>query len=1061
MDSNLLVTKIIVPSKRTDVLQRRRLLDFMHDYLGRKLLLVSATAGYGKTSLLVDFAHDTDLPVCWYSLDERDRDPQVFMEYLVAAIQRRFPHFGGRTTALLHSTNDKRTTDTYIGSLVTEIHEQIDTFFVIVLDDYQLVEDSAPINQLLDRLLSVLPENAHFIVASRTIPAQLNLTRLTAQQQVTGLGAGDLRFTADEIRAWVRQNYNLEISPTIADDLASQSEGWITGIVLTTPTLWRGLVQEWVKGYGPGSQLFEYLADQVLLQQSLELQQFLLDTSVLGEMTGALCNEFLGRSDAEELLQLAEKRNLFITRLQDQGYRYHHLFRDFLLTRLRQTQPTRWTHLLEKAAALFERHNKFDQAIEQWLAAEKWSQAARLLLNIAESYFQLGRWTSLSRWLDTLSRNDAVLEPELLLWRALLGAESGEIDLARRTFAQAQTKLEQRGETVKLARVLIESARYDDSFTRGIDKCRRALKILPPHEYQLHALGNRTMGVLTARSGDNLGAVELLTRAVELSERANNRYLQSEMESDLGGVNLLLGNWQAAETHFQNARTYWERLGHRSKLANALNNLAVLRYQQGELPRALELLLEALKQSHQSGYLRVEGYVLASLGDIYRDQGKFTEALDAYMSAAELANKVHEGFLTIFSYVAAADIWRMTGEYATAEKLLNATLNTATLHDSDYEVALVQMALGALALAQQDLKAGVRLLEYALPLLEQSNAKRDVARTRFFLARAAIERKQTTVAVQHLRALAALGAELDEDQFLWSEFVHAPFVLDFALGRKTGLTYYRRIAKRLAQQPQNRSPRVIALQTSYPSLKLYVLGEARAYVDGELVQKSAWQTATTQELFFFFATNPQGWRKEQVIAQMWSNAQTGQASDLFHACVYRIRRALFAECLVYQNGIYQLNPEVVRWLDVEEFEKALTLAQQTKDLDQKRSALEQAIELYQGDLMTDIYSDWSTPRRDQLRARYLDALTHLARHNATSGNSSRALDLYQQALVTDPVHEETYRGLMELYASQGNRAAALQTYLQCADKLDRELGAPPMAETTALYHRLLNETNSP
>lgn len=1058
MDSNLLVTKIIVPSKRNDLLSRRGLLDFMHEYLGRKLLLVSAAAGYGKTSLVVDFAHDTVLPVCWYSLDEGDRDPQVFLEYLVASIQRRFPQFGGRTTALLRTRDEKRPLDSAIGALVTEIYEQINTLFVLVLDDYHLVESSQPVNQLLDRLLAVLPDNAHIILASRTIPAQLTLTRLTAKQQVAGLGAADLRFTPEEIRALVRQNYGIEIAPAIADDMAVQSEGWITGIVLTTPSLWRGLLNQWISGYGPGSQLFEYLAGEVLLQQTPELQQFLLDTSVLGDMNRALCNELLGRNDSEELLQLAEKRNLFITRLEDEGYRYHHLFREFLLTRLRQTQPSRHDTLLRKAAGLFERRGKPDLAIDQWLAANEMGHAARLIFEIAEGYFQQGRWTTLTRWLEALGETEMSKEPRLLLWRALLGAEAGEGGLAERIFAQALAVFEAQGEARSLARALIESARYENNAARGMEKCKRALEILPPYEFQLHALGNRTMGALAGRSGDYADAVTLLEHAAVLAERANNRYLQSETETDLGLAYLVLGKRQEAETHFQTARTYWERLRHPAKLANALNNIALLRYQQGELPRAFELLSEALKQSHESGYLRVEAYVLASLGDVYRDQGKFSEAVDAYTLSAELAEKVHEGFLIIFTQVAAADIWRLTGEFTAAEDLLNSALNAATLHDSDYQIGLVQLGLGALALARKDPEAATRHLTYALPLFEHAQSKRDVGRAHFFLAHAAIQRKQTSTAVQHLRQLAALGMDLDEDQFLWSELLHAPFIVDFALTRKSGLSYYRRLARKLQERPQAHAPDLIALEVSYPRLELFAFGEASVLKDGVPVQKSVWQTATTQELFFFFVMNPQGWRKEQVIEQLWANASPGQASDLFHASVYRIRRALFAECLVYQNGLYQLNSEVVRWLDVEEFEKAMAAADQAQDADDKLRLLERAIELYQGDLLADSYADWCIGRREQLQTRFMDGLAQLAHLNFEVGNLSRALELYQAALVRDSLHEATYRGLMEVYVAQGNRAAAIQTYQQCLERLERELGVPPMPETVLLYRRLVVES---
>jgi ATP/maltotriose-dependent transcriptional regulator MalT len=600
MNPNLLVTKIVVPSRRNDVLCRQRLLDFVHEYVGRKLLLISASAGYGKTSLLVDFANDTELPVCWYSLEESDADPQVFVEYLVAAIQRKFPHFGGRTLALMRSPESNRSLDAALGALVNEIHEQIDTFFVIVLDDYHLVEHSEPVNQLLDRLLFFLPENAHVILASRTVPQHLTLTRLTARLQVAGLGTEDLRFSAEEIRELVLQNYRTEISEQMAQELASQSEGWITGIVLTSPTMWQGLLQEWIKGYNPGSQLFEYLANEVLAQQSPELQQFLLDTSVLNQMDVELCNELLGPRDSLAMFQLAEKRNLFITRLAEEGFRYHHLFREFLFQRLRQTQPKRFKDLQQRAAAVFERRGLMDQAIELWLAAGESSNAARLVEIVIEEYHERGRWETLDRWFRALPIHALGETPKLYLWSAILSAETGRIEEAREKFVLAIREFQARQDTIHLARTLIESARYQENLETAIEQCNHALSLLPAHEYPIHALAARTIGTLKAQHGDCAGAIPLLKQAVEHYEIANQRYEQSDAENQLGTVRFLCGDRAGAMTHFENARTYWQRVGNAAKLANTMNSIAVTRYQQGELELANHLFLQALNHSKSS-----------------------------------------------------------------------------------------------------------------------------------------------------------------------------------------------------------------------------------------------------------------------------------------------------------------------------------------------------------------------------------------------------------------------------------------------------------------------------
>lgn len=1054
LSPTLLITKVIVPSRRPDGLRRARLLDFLHESMDRKLVLVSAAAGYGKTTMLVDFAHDTSLPVCWYSLDAGDGDLHVFLEYLIAAVQQRFPHFGGRTLALLRELEQKQALDAYVGALVNDIHEQIDAVFALVLDDYHAVENSEPVNRFLDRLLYYLPENAHLILASRTLPTQLSLARLTGQMQVGGLGTADLRFTAEEIRVLIQTNFGLEITAAMADELAAQSEGWITGLVLTTPTLWRGLLRDWIKGFGPGNRLFDYLAMEVLVQQTPELQQFLLDTSVLAEMNVAVGNELLGRTDTEAMVAQAEKRNLFVTRLQDHGFRYHQLLREFLRARLQETQPARFRVLMEKAALLYERRGVPDRAIEYWLEVGDQQAAARLLLVIGEEYYERGRWQTLTRWLDALSDEVRRAEPMLLLWRAMLAGEQGVPDRAAQNFELALAGFEARGEVVNLARTLMTAARYEENLARGLAKCERALGMLPGHESLLRALGYRTMGALQARTGAWDQAMDYFQQALLLAERGDHRFLRSEVETSLGTGYFQRGDRQSAELHFQNARVYWERTGHSAKLANVLNSIAGMRYQHGELARAQELLLEALKQAHQSGYVRVEAYVLASLGEVYRDQGALAQALEAFSTSAEMAEKIREGYLVIFGRVAAAEIWRLNENLEMAELILQSAMSAAVLHDSNYEVGTVQAALGALRLAQGDMRRAVEHLERAVPLLEGAGAKRELGRARFYLALAAMQQRENMQAVRHLRALAAVGKELDEDQFLVCDAAHARQVPEFAVKRNAGGAYFRRLLKKM-EQTQEPSAQAAPLTGALPALELFALGDAQVVMNGAPVPKSAWQTAKTLELFFFFALNPGGWRKEQILEHLWGDAQRGQANDLFHVSVHRIRRALFPECLVFHQGLYQLNPEVVARFDVPEFEAALAEAEQTPLPETRIAAWERAIALYRGDLLDEMYVDWCVQRREGLRARHLGALARLGGLRLELGDTVRALECFQQVLRREPLHEATYRDLMKLHMALGNRAAAIQAYQMCVERLEQELGAPPMPETLDLYRRLV------
>jgi ATP/maltotriose-dependent transcriptional regulator MalT len=222
LDRPVIVTKVRPPRRRRDLLHRQRLIDELSRHVDRKLILVSAPAGYGKTSLLVDYVSECDLPVCWYRIDESDADPAAFFEYLVASLRQRYPEVGEPTLALLHAEG---TTDieALIGSLVNDVAEQIGEFFLLVLDDYQNLDAA---DAAVDALLRYLPDNCQVIILTRALPRRPTFTRLAAEGQVVGIGQEQLRFTAEEICQLLRLQQRREPSEEECARLAGDTEGW-------------------------------------------------------------------------------------------------------------------------------------------------------------------------------------------------------------------------------------------------------------------------------------------------------------------------------------------------------------------------------------------------------------------------------------------------------------------------------------------------------------------------------------------------------------------------------------------------------------------------------------------------------------------------------------------------------------------------------------------------------------------------------------------------------------------------------------------------------------------
>ncbi len=351
----LISNKIQVPPLASSLLRRERLVGFLHSNINHKLILVSAGAGYGKTSLLVDYAHDAELPICWYSLDAADNHVLTFVEYLVASIRRRFPHFGETVLRALRTfRGEAEDVEPFIRLLIDEIETQISGYFAIVLDDYHEVLESEPVNALVDGLLRYLPEHCHLIISSRAIPRRLTLTRLAAQEEIVGLGVRQLKFTREEIREVLAMRGITDLSPGQLDALAVRSEGWITAILLAAQTRWNETIEEIINLSGSLDNIFAYLAQEVLAQQPQSIQEFLLSTSVLEEMSAPLCDALLETNNSAQILRSLAEQGLFTFEVNSSAgwYQYHQLFRAFLLNKLETERPKAYRQLCLKEARI-------------------------------------------------------------------------------------------------------------------------------------------------------------------------------------------------------------------------------------------------------------------------------------------------------------------------------------------------------------------------------------------------------------------------------------------------------------------------------------------------------------------------------------------------------------------------------------------------------------------------------------------------------------------------------------------------------------------------------------
>ncbi|MDO8674043.1 MAG: tetratricopeptide repeat protein [Dehalococcoidia bacterium] len=627
------LTRVRVPRERADTLHRERLVDFLHEQVECRLILISAPAGYGKTTLLVDFAHSTEATICWYSLSEADIDLRVFLEYLVASIRQRYPNFGERTLSLLEKVTDlAKDLSSVVGILVTEMHEAIPEYFFIVLDDYHHVDDSPLVNEALDLILYYLPANCHIIVSSRTLP-RITLSRLAARRLVAGLGAADLRFTVQEIRDFMRTAFKMLLPEPMARQLAENSEGWITAIVLGTYGLSHGMLETITRARKSGSPVFDYLAGEVFNQQSPSLQTFLLESSVLRQFSAERCTEVTGITGTLELLQTVEDKNLFITRLEGSDwYQYHNLFAEYLRNKLKEEFPARYHEICLQAGAVCHRCGEADNAVQYYASAELYDRIITLIHNEGEDLLNTGRLQTMQRWLQVIPPEVMKVSPLLMTFQARVLYHTGELDKALALFDRAIGVFKLEGDNFNAARATAKRSsvlRLMGRQQEAVNDLRAVLQAAGSGS-ELEAEARKGIGIIQGIEGRFGESIAELKRSFVIYEGLGNTYQMAELFHALGMAHYSKADLSAAVEYYRRSLALSEKIGDLGFAATTLNNMAMVSYRQGEYAEALEILREALNKVRDAGYLRMEAHVLDSMGSVLLDAGEIDNAIKAY-----------------------------------------------------------------------------------------------------------------------------------------------------------------------------------------------------------------------------------------------------------------------------------------------------------------------------------------------------------------------------------------------------------------------------------------------
>jgi len=625
-------TKFVSPRLQDDVVLRSRLVDTLRAAVNsRPLTLLSAPAGYGKTTLLASLSNK---PLAWISIDEEDNDPARFFIALLTTLQKLDPGFGEDILSLLSSLeNPAGESRRIISAFINEALERLPET-LLVFDDLHLISEPV-IYSALDYLLEHLPTQLHLIIATRRDPP-LSLARLRARGQLAEFRAPDLRFTTDEASLFLNEKQHLGLSSEDLTRLQSRAEGWATGLRLLAGSLDHipsasdrtAFIQDLALS---DRYVFDFLADEVLKRQEPEMRVFLLETSILPEINSSLCVAVTGRRDAQSVLEELYRRNLFLIQAggTDRTYRYHALFAEFLREQLEQEMPERIAELHQRAAET-QKTTTPARAIAHYLSAELWDDAAQTIEQISEEFIRQGLLKTLHGWIETLPTPIRDAHPRLLYVSGMLALQHGELNDALTMLESARCRYEASGEQAGLAEVLllmIDTVSRQHDYVRQADLTQKAFVLHLPVHGRVQLLMAQTWQSIF--QPDYRQADETLDQALNLTLASNDLRAFNVMAPIMNAHLAFLPGGTARLEHY--CREVLARFGKSvtTICAGTLSVQSYLLFLNGTLEQAAGTADEALSLCNQLGGVAYSDFqarfVQAQIAGIGGDHARIEE----------------------------------------------------------------------------------------------------------------------------------------------------------------------------------------------------------------------------------------------------------------------------------------------------------------------------------------------------------------------------------------------------------------------------------------------------
>lgn len=1075
-------TKLLPPRAVSELLPRPRLTEKLQANLNSIITLVAADAGCGKTTLIADFIRQQSRQSVWYQLDHTDADPFVFLGYIAHGIKNFAPNFGETFLPYLSEATDEllRFPERAVDLLLNEILENIEQPFFLVLDDYHHIGRDTIVHKLVDRLLQYSSEMVHLIITTRDLPP-LAIMRRRSQSAALIINRDDLLFTDEEVRELFRKTLNVELKDEEIAEYRKRTHGWITALQLVRQVAEQEI---YAKSETPKLDLsnllhqsekdiFDYFAEEVFSREPEDIQDLLLRLSLLESLPLDVCSRLFPDKRCAAVLPELLQKNVFLTVAGDtktsEVYRLHPLFRDFLQRRLRsEIGRAELEKERGRIADYFLVENQWEQAIPYFLEAEEFEKAAQIIAENGGEWIAGGAITTLDNFIEKIPL--AVLDkfPRSLLHKAEIARLRGETEKSTNLLNRAVKLLAKEKDKTGEAEALHSLA----SLARRKGDCGTAFKFLEEAEKLVDENSEtflkcaNTRGLCLIAQNSWTQAEQQFRYALELAEKLSNEHFIRLITHNLALPAGFRGDFGEALRWFK--RIFRDDNDNKPFPQEAIGHLNVARLYlyRGEFEETERHLEHALELCQLYNLKSLRGEIFEAYGNFYRDKKDFTHAAEFYERALKAFEDAGINPQSRELDEERAKFYLMRGDPLKARAILENLIEARQKAGNEIGINTANLALCRVRLAQGDLKDLADEIKLIFQFFQEQHLNYDESNAALLLAETYFTENNRKEMFEPLQRALDLTARFDYEHWLRGEIQqNSKFFADEEVFEKLPLDLREEISAPTEVIAEVPIIQVVEAE-KVTDLTIKTLGFVEIYRDrSKPFASDAWTTRRSRDIFCYIATsNHRRVDKEVLIDAFWGEEDLAAIEKNFHPTISHIRKALNSRqsfkqnFLVFRDGAYQLNPELVYSIDTEEFETAISEAEKAKrekNIENFRKNLEIANELYRGEFMSGIYEDWADERRGFYNEQHSRVLNALAKLAFSEKSWSNALKFANQILQNDPFREDAHRLIMKVYAGQGKRSSVVEQFENLQELLKKELGVAPAPETRKIYQELI------